>query len=195
MESLFSLEVIVNFLKLNPTRPNTSPCLFPTLAFRLLDYPIIAISMMEKPDADQLKRRLELTAPELEAHLDTLPCFTELLDANGRFVFNKGKSCLFRAELASLRGYLKNTPLYLMVLDTFYEPHKLLGTLAVPLDELVDEIYQETYGDDEQLSPTGSDVPCIKMSHGLCDVRNLMGRVIGHVSFVCRYGLFCFCYR
>lgn len=189
MESLFSLEVIVNFLKLNRARANATPCLFPTIAFRLLDYPIIAISLIEKFDADYLKKRLELNNGPFES-IDTLPCFTELLDADGRFVFNKGKSCLFRTELVSLRGHLKNTPMYLMILDSFYEPHKLLGTLAVPLDELVDEIYEETYGDEHDstlpLSPPPSDAPCIKMSHGVCDIRNLMGNVIGHVSFVCR---------
>lgn len=181
MESLYSLEVIVNFLKLIPPRPNASPCLLPTVAFRLLDYPIIAISLMDKVDSDQLKSRLDLY--ETFESIETLPCFTELLDTDGRFIFNKGKSCLFRADPAMLRGHLKNTPMYLMVLDTFYEPYKLLGTLAVPLTELIEEIWEESGADEGLDAP---DTPCIKMSHGVCDVRNLMGNVIGHVSFVCR---------
>ena len=187
MESLFSLEVIVNFLKLEATKANSSPCLLPTVAFRLLDYPIIAISLMEKFDADQLKTRLELTRPF--ERIEMLPCFTQLIDANGRYMFNKGKSCLFRADLSMLRGHLKNTPMYLMVLDTFYEPYKLLGTLAVPLDELIEELYEEMEGDEvkaDNIDP----LPSMKMSHGVCDVRNLMGNVIGHVSFVCRLDYF-----
>lgn len=181
MESLFSLEVIINFLKLNRTRPNATPCLLPTVAFRLLDYPIIAISLVEKFDADQLKKRLCLNEP-FES-IDTLPCFTQLLGSDDRFLFNKGKSCLFRADVDTLRGHLKKTPMYLMVLDTFYETSKLLGTLAVPLTDLIEEIYEELCGDDQK-APL--DTPSIKMSHGVCDVRNLMGDVIGHVSFVCR---------
>lgn len=183
MESLFSLEVIINFLSLNRPNPNATPCLLPTVAFRLLDYPMIAISLLEKFDADQLKKRLELNEP-FEA-IDTLPCFTRLIDTDGRYVFNKGKSCLFRADMTSLRAHLKSTPMYIMLLDTFFEPYKLLGTLAVPLTDLIEEIYEEMC-DENGESGENADTPSIKMSHGVCDVRNLMGKVIGHLSFACR---------
>ena len=89
MESLFSLEVIVNYLKLNNLRANTeSPvsCLFPTIAFRLLDYPTIAINLLDDFDAKELKSKLEVTQPfEL---FERLPCFTELLDKHGRYIFS-----------------------------------------------------------------------------------------------------------
>jgi hypothetical protein len=184
MESLFSLEVIVNFVKLNNVPQKTTSCLFPTVAFRLLDYPIIAINLVEKFDADQLKVRLDIKQPF--ENIERLPCFTDLLDTQGRFIFSKGKSCLFKADMARLRGLLKNTPMYLMILDTFFEPYKLLGIVPVSLKDLINEIYEETYEEEDPVRKDASDTPCIKMNHGLLEIKNLMGDEIGHISFACR---------
>lgn len=179
MEVLFSLEVVVNYLKINSLRPKSTTCLMPTVAFRLLDFPTIAISLMEKFDVDQLKSRLDLKKPfEL---IESLPCFTELLDKYGRFVFAKGKSCLFKSNIDLLRAYLKNTPLYLMILDTFFEPYKLIGTVLVPLNNLINEIHQEL-----SVGERTDDQLCMKMSHGVLDVKNLMGEDVGHISVVVR---------
>jgi hypothetical protein len=181
-ESLFSLEVIVNYLKLYKN-VHSSRCLFPTVAFRLLDYPTIAINLVEKFDADQLKSRLDLKEPFEQ--IETLPCFTQLLDKHGRYIFSKGKSCLFRSDMEQLRGHLKNTPMYLLILDTFFDTYKLVGTVPVPLTGLIEEICQETIGmNNDPLVP--ADKLCMKMSHGLLDVKNLMGDEIGHISVVCR---------
>ena len=174
MQSLFSLEVIVNFVKLYKS-PNVS-CLFPCVAFRLLDYPTIAINLVDNYDAKELKTRLELNTPFDQ--IEKLPCFVELLDRYGRYLFAKGKSCLFRADMNVLKGHLQITPMYLMLLDTFFEPYKLIGTTLVPLNSLINKIHEETKDCD--------DMPCTKMTHGVFELKNLMGEEIGHISFVSR---------
>ena len=183
MESLFSLEVIVNYVKVNNLKQ--SQCLFPSVAFRLLDYPTIAINLLENYDSKELKEKLKFNEP-FES-IEKLPCFVELLDKHGRYIFAKGKSCLFRSDLDELKGHLKHAPMYLMILDTFFEPYKLIGTTLVPLTKLINEIYDET-SEDSNMMPSSNQAftPCIKMTHGIFDIRNLMGDEIGHISFACR---------
>lgn len=186
MDSLLSLEVVINFLKFDNLRnhdhSNSSPavsCLLPCIAFRLLDYPAIAINLIDEYESKELKNRLQITEPIHQ--IEKLACFTDLLDVNGRFIFSKGKSCLFRAQLDTLRSHLRQTPLYLMILDTFFEPHKLIGTVTVPLYKLINEIFEET-----EILGKNSVTPSIKMSHGVMDVKNLMGEILGHLSFAIR---------
>jgi hypothetical protein len=183
MESLFSLEVIVNYVKINNLKQ--SQCLFPSVAFRLLDYPTIAINLLDSYDSKELKEKLKLNEP-FES-IEKLPCFVELLDKHGRYIFSKGKSCLFRSDLTELKGHLKHAPMYLMILDTYFEPYKLIGTTLVPLTKLINEIYDET-SEDSNTMPSSNQAftPCIKMTHGIFDIRNLMGDEIGHISFACR---------
>lgn len=70
--------------------------------------------------------------------------------------------------------------MYLMVLDTFFEPYKLVGTTMVPLTNLINDIYAETYEVDSL------DSPCTKMTHGVFEIKNLMGEEIGFISFAAR---------
>lgn len=190
MESLFSLEVVINYVKLNNLRPNNASnpdgvsCLLPCVAIRLLDYPTIAINLLDDYDTKELKTKLQIKEPFKK--IETLPCFTELLDVQGRFIFSKGKSCLFRAEMDFLRGHLRNTPMYLLILDGFFEAYKLVGTVLVPLNTVIEEIYQETLNESNEPSIKSVDIPCSKMTHGVVDICNLMGNTIGHVSFACR---------
>jgi hypothetical protein len=186
MESLFSLEVVINYVKVNSLKPDhqttnrTVSCLFPSVAFRLLDYPMIAINLLDHYDAKDLKAKLNISEPfEM---IEKLPCFTELLDKHGRYIFSKGKSCLFRCDIDTLRGHLRNSPMYLMLLDTYFEPYKLIGTSLVQLTNLINDIYEETY----ETNSGRVDVPCSKMTHGVIEIKNLMGDEIGHVSFACR---------
>lgn len=175
MESLFSLEVIVNYIKILHEKV---ACLFPCIAFRLLDYPTIAIHLLDEIDSKELKLKLEMSQQNKErTH------FKDLLDKHGRYIFAKGKSCLFRAELDTLRGHLRNAPLYVLLLDTYQEPYKLLGTCAVPLTSVMEEMYKE-------LNETNLDIPCTKITHGVFEVKNLMGDEIGHISFACRLSSF-----
>ena len=186
MESLFSLEVVINYVKVINLNPNHYPskriasCLFPSVAFRLLDYPTIAINLLDNYDAKELKAKLNISEPfEM---IEKLPCFTELLDKHGRYIFSKGKSCLFRCDIDTLRGHLRNAPMYLMLLDTYFEPYKLIGTSLVPLTTLINDIYEETY----ETNSGRVDVPCSRMTSGVIEIKNLMGEEIGHISFACR---------
>ena len=186
MDSLLSLEVVVNFLKFDNLRThdhsNPSPavsCLLPCIAFRFLDYPAIAINLIDEYESNELKNKLQTQEPIHQ--IEKLPCFTDLLDVNGRFIFSKGKSCLFRAHLDTLRSHLRQTPLYLMILDTFFDPHKLIGNVTVPIYKLINEIYEET-----EVLGKNSVTPSIKVSHGVMDVKNLMGEILGHLSFAIR---------
>ena len=175
MESLFSLEVVVNYVQLK----DKPYCLFPCVAFRLLDYPTIAINLLDQYDSENIKKNLQLTEP-FEG-IERLPCFKELLDKHGRFIFSRGKSCLFRCDMDILKSHLKSTPMYLLLLDTFIEPYKLIGTTGttiVPLTNLINEIYAETN--------ENSDTPCTRITHGVFEIKNLMGEEIGIISFACR---------
>ena len=187
MESLFSLEIIVNHVKLKTKSDSNTGlssdvcCLFPCVAFRLLDYPTIAINLLDNHDARQIKASFA-NSTESAARIKNLPCFASLSDKHGRFVFAKGKSCLFRADLQSLKGHLRHTPMYLMLLDTFFTPHKLVGTTAVPLANLMGDMAAEVEANGEE----ENDTPCMKMTHGVFEVKNLMGDEIGFVSFAVR---------
>lgn len=181
METLFSLEVIVNYVKIKKldskklSDDSNFSCLFPCVAFRLLDYPTIAINLLENHQQEDIKLLLDESINGYEK----LPVFKELLDKHGRYVFSKGKSCLFRCEQKALSLHLKHTPMYLMLLDTYYEPYKLLGTTVVPLINLINDISSET---NESIDHE----PCSKMTHGVFEIKNLMGDEIGIISFACR---------
>ena len=177
-QSLFSLEVVINYVKIQHEKVS---CLFPCVAFRLLDYPTIAIHFLDDVDARRLKENLQIDQncqPDLK-----ITHFRDLIDKHGRYIFARGKSCLFRSELAVLRGHLRNAPLYVMLLDTYEEPYKLLGTSAVPLTNVIEEMCTE-------LNETSLDMPCTKVTHGVFDIKNLMGDEIGHISFACRLSSF-----
>lgn len=175
MESLFSLEVIINFIKLDNLKIK---CLIPTIAFRLLDYPTISIPLLENEyELNELRNNFKINK-ELEPKLNELTHFKDLLDKHGRYIYSKGKSCLFRSELELLINQLEQVPLYLMVLDTFNEPYKLCGTCLIPLNNLINEINNELDGN--------LNIPCTKITHGLFDIKTLMGNTIGHLSCATR---------
>lgn len=178
-ESLFSLEVVINYVKI--LHEKSVSCLFPCIAFRLLDYPTIAIHFLDDIDARQLKQQHEMNQG-YQPDLKTL-YFRDLLDKHGRYIFAKGKSCLFRAELSVLRGHLRNAPLYVMLLDTYEEPYKLVGSSAVALTNVIEEMCAE-------IRETSIDMPCTRITHGVFDIKNLMGEEIGHISFACRLSSF-----
>ena len=179
-ETLFSLEVVVNYVKIQHEK--SVSCLFPCIAFRLLDYPTIAIHFLDDVDARQLKHQLEISQ-SLQPDLKIL-YFRDLIDKHGRYIFAKGKSCLFRAELAVLRGHLRNAPLYIMLLDTYEEPYKLVGSSSVALTNLIEEMCTE-------IRETSIDMPCTKITHGVFDVKNLIAsnaldtKLILFIYYIC----------
>ena len=114
--------------------------------------------------------------------IEKLACFTELLDKYGRFIFSRGKSCLFRSDMETLKNHLKTAPMYLLLLDTFVQPYKLIGSALIPMFNLINDIYNET----ELNSSKNAENPCTKMTHGIFEIKNLLGEELGHISFACR---------
>lgn len=89
-ESLFSLELLVDWVRLEPPLPEGEQPQ-PAVAFRLLDFPTLLIHPAEDEDT---------------------PPPSGLL-----FHFGRGKSCLFRRDAQALLGHLNRCPLYAMLLD------------------------------------------------------------------------------
>ncbi len=110
-ESLFSLELVVDKLSL----PNIV-CRFPSVAFRLLDFPTLLIHHVEPELAEIIREKISS-----DQYFKVPSQLHELKDKHGDFPVKKGKSCLFKVPLKNLMTHLTNTPLYVMVIDTYPE--------------------------------------------------------------------------
>lgn len=164
--SLFSLEIVVEKLYL----PNIS-CHFPTIACKLLDFPVISIDLVEKNTAEAIRKKIQ-SKPDW-----ILPNqFDSLKDTEDTFCFKQGKSCLFKICLQTLKSLLLNAPLYVMVLDTLPNTPKLTGNASVPLDTAIKKICTD-------LSKNGPDIPVIYKDTGLLRIYNLMAKEIGYMTF------------
>ncbi|CAG5134269.1 unnamed protein product [Candidula unifasciata] len=171
-DSLFSLELVVEKLYI----PHT-PCRFPAIAFRLLDFPTIVIKHVDDELGTAIRRKISFDQSY------RLPDqFIELKDKHGNFMINKGKSCLMRMPADILRQHLANTPLYVMVIDLFPEVPKLVGNSSVPLNTLMDLICVD-------IAKVGPTVPSVHGDKGLFKLYNLMGNEIGY--FVLGFRLLC----
>ncbi|XP_046545973.1 LOW QUALITY PROTEIN: microtubule-associated protein 10-like [Haliotis rubra] len=171
-ESLFSLELVVEKLYV----PHVT-CRFPAIAFRLLDFPTILISHVEPDLANTIKAKIAR-----DPYYQLPDQFGELKDKHGNFMVKKGKSCLFKIPVESLKMHLTNTPLYVMVIDTFPDTPKLMGNSAVPLNSLMDDISVD-------IAKLGTTVPSVHGDKGLFKVYSLMGKEIGY--FVLGFRLLC----
>ena len=164
-DSLFSLELVVERLSLL----KTVTCRFPAVAFRLLDFPTLLIHHVDHRLADNIRAR---TSADLYSKLPVqLP---ELSDRDGGFRVDKGKSCLFKVSPTMLQTHLSNAPLYVMILDTYPEVPKLVGSCSVPMNAVMDELY-------ESIQQLGVSVPSVSGEKGEYDVYNLMGTKLGNI--------------
>lgn len=164
--SLFSLEIVVEKLYL----PNIS-CRFPTIACKLLDFPIITIDLLEKSTAESIRNKVK-SQPDW-----TLPDqFENFKSSEDTFLFKHGKSCLFKICPQTLKSLLLNVPMYVMILDTLPNTPKLTGNASVPLDVAIRKICKD-------LNKNGPDIPVIYKDTGLLRVYNLMGKEIGYMTF------------
>ena len=163
--SLFSLELVVDTLHLDNVT-----CRFPAVAFRLLDFPTIIIYHVEHDLAKTIKRKLSL-----EPNYKVPPRIHELMDKNGAYQIKKGKSCLFKLSTETLYTHLTNTPLYVMIIDTYPEVAKLLGSCSVPLDNAMIQVYKD-------IQSQGLSMPAVYGNKGSYKVYNLMGVEIGHIT-------------
>ncbi|GFO11964.1 microtubule-associated protein 10-like [Plakobranchus ocellatus] len=171
-DSLFSLELVVEKLYI----PHT-PCKFPAIAFRLLDFPTILIKHVEDDLATAIRNKISF-----DPYYQLPDQFSELKDKHGNFMVKKGKSCLFKIYADLLKQHLASTPLYVMVIDMFPEVPKLVGNSTVPLNTLMDSICMD-------IARLGSTVPSVHGDKGLFKLYNLMGKEIGY--FVLGFRLLC----
>ena len=168
IESLFSLEVVVDSLAITSA---TCPCRFPAFAFRFLDYPTLLVTHVEAPISGAIKSKLHHADPSGKIP----PQLIELQDKNGRYVIKKGKSCLFRHSADMLLKHLTNTPLYVIVTDTFTDIPRLVGNCTIPLDDAMGAIYDD-------ICQLGITMPAVHAGKGNYNIFNLMGSKIGNIS-------------
>ncbi|CAD5119796.1 DgyrCDS8383 [Dimorphilus gyrociliatus] len=167
--SLFSLEIVIDKLKLSNLK-----CLFPTVAFRLLDFPTLLIKHVEDSLDKQIKAKIKRDTTYKIPNQ-----FSELKNKDGYFVFSKGKSTLFKVSLNELLHHLNNTPLYIMIMDSFADKPRLVANCLIPLDVTMNNLYLE-------IKKNGLSVPCVKSLKGTFKIYNLMGSEIGEIHLAYR---------
>ena len=150
------------------------PCRLPVVAFRLLDLPTVVIHCVSSHSAvDSLRRQVTMGS------CDAPPQLRELKDRHGNFVFQKGKSCLFKMDFNIFCRHLRATPLYLMLLDVWSSPAQLIGSTSVRLNSVGDEL-MKCKEENGICSPSSSG------GRGTFDVFNLMGSRVATVELAYR---------
>ena len=165
-ESLFSIELVVDRLSLT----KSTICRFPAIAFRLLDFPTLVIHHINLDHAAAI--RSKITA---DPYYKLPPTFAELQDRDNSFTMKKGKSCLFKVSPNSLLSHLTAAPMYVMIVDTYPDLPKLVGNCVVPLDTLMNELY-------DSICSNGISIPAVSGEKGTFDVFNLMGVKLGNIE-------------
>lgn len=166
-ESLFSVELVVDRLCLS----KTTVCRFPSVAFRLLDFPTLVIHHVDLELAEMLRSKIAA-----DPYYKLPVKFSEFQDREGNFLVQKGKSCLFKVSPNTLQMHLANAPLYVMIMDTYPGTPKLVGSCSVPLNVVMDELYDE-------ICQQGVAIPLAKGEKGSFEIFTLMGIKLGSVDF------------
>ncbi|KAK6489562.1 microtubule-associated protein 10-like [Huso huso] len=169
-ETLFSLEVLVDFIKTD-TSTTERRVLVPAVAVRLLDFPTLLIYRGDKENQEDIFQE-DL---EREKENVTSDLFHHVGGGNGQYFFQKGKSCLFKISLDSLHRHLSNTPLYAMVLDLKNETPKLVGSCLISLAKLTEKISND-------VKEHGISMPSFHGEKGVYIINNLMGEKVGYIS-------------
>ncbi|XP_033640768.1 microtubule-associated protein 10-like [Asterias rubens] len=171
-ETLFSLELAVETLRIHSS---TVVCRLPSVAFRLLDFPTLLLHHVDPDQVRNIKEKINLgTFGSIPAQLQ------ELKDHRGNFCVNKCKSCLLKMNPETLLAYLRNTPLYVMLIDVWPEVSKLVANCTISLQKTMEEIS----GDIER---NGIDIPSVHGHRDSYKLYNLMGSEVGWI--VLRYRL------
>ncbi|XP_038072260.1 uncharacterized protein LOC119740874 [Patiria miniata] len=169
-ETLFSLELAVESLRINSS---TVVCHLPSVAFRLLDFPTLLLHHVDPEEAQNIKEKIILDS------FGDIPCqLQELKDHRGNFCINKCKSSLFKMDPQMLLSYLRNTPLYVMLIDVWPKVPKLVANCTVSLQTTMEEISHD-------IEQNGSDVPSVHGDRDSYKLYNLMGSEVGWI--VVRY--------
>ncbi|KAA0718305.1 Microtubule-associated protein 10 [Triplophysa tibetana] len=158
-ETLFSLELVIDYVRVDCTRGNV---LDPVVGLRFLDFPTLLISRKE----DILSH---------SAFADLPAEASSRADERDKYIFHKGKSCLFKMNLDALHNHLSNTPLYAMVLDMKDEVPKLIGSSMISLAKVTERIKMD-------VDKHGIGTPSSCGEKTVTPLCNLMGNNIGTVS-------------
>lgn len=154
-ETLFAFELLVEYIRIERESKVSDEL---ALGVRLLDFPTLLIYQPQQGGgggANQPEQRGEAQ--------------------QGEYAFNRGKSCLFKMNLNSLRTHLSHTPLYAMVLDVKEEIPKLVGTSVISLAKVMGRIRRD-------VAEHGASAPSSHGERGLVGVCSLMGERIGFIS-------------
>ncbi|XP_055794264.1 uncharacterized protein map10 [Salvelinus fontinalis] len=175
-ETLFSFQLLVEYIRLDKTIKYLNYSDELALGVRLLDFPTLLIYQPETSTPLLEQRLLDDDDEDIEKE-------NQLYQAHDTFKypFNRGKSCLFKSHLDSLHIHLSNTPLHAVVLDMRGEVPKLIGSSLVSLVRLIDCIRCD-------VEVHGISSPSSQGEKGLVDLFNLMGEKIGVISL--GYNLF-----
>ncbi|XP_038150655.1 microtubule-associated protein 10 [Cyprinodon tularosa] len=154
-ENLFSFELLVDHIRLKSDYKVTDSL---AVGVRLLDFPTLLI--YQRPSTS----------------LGCKQSAQKQRDEQQVFLFNRGKSCLFKMNLDSLHVHLSSSPLYAMVLDVTEEQSpRLVGSSLVSLAEAMDRI--------KLLSG-----PSAHSGKGVAAICNLTGERIGTISLSYKLG-------
>lgn len=154
-ETLFLFEFLVENIRLERLFQVSDRL---ALFVRLLDFPPLLISQPSCGDTEHTEGE-EQGKP-------------------GEYVFNRGKSCVFKMNIQSLLTQLFNTPLYATVLEVSEGRPRLVGSSLISLARVGDRIKQGGVSDPHSLIETGLSAFC-----------DLAGERIGTISL--RYKLVC----
>ena len=171
-KTLFSLELAVESFRIHSS---TIVCRLPSVAFRLLDFPTLLLHHVDPEEARHIKEKITFGSfGDIPAQLH------ELKDHRGNFCVNKCKSCLLKMNPEMLLAYLRNTPLYIMLIDVWPEVPKLVANCTVSLQGTMEEISQD-------IEQNGVDIPSVHGHRDSYKLYNLMGSDVGWI--VLRYRL------
>ena len=181
--SLLSIEVLISHVQIELN----VECHLPCMVFRLLDYPAVSIPYFDQWQVEDF-HQLKKTYPNVSWRQLLSDQFYELRSANGKWKFNRGKSCLFKSYFHNFYQHLLNVPLFLLLIDQIHEQNvnqsHFIGSGNVKLNELVEVLNQS-------IRKNGNDVPLVEQQTFHCTLFNLMGTKIGSCDLAvrfCHYG-------
>ena len=181
--SLLSIEVLISQVQIELS----IECHLPCMVFRLLDYPAVSIPYFDQWQVEEF-HHLKRDHPNVPWRHLLSDQFYELRSANGKFVFNRGKSCLFKTYLKTLHTHLLNVPLFLLLIDQIHDQNintsHFIGSCNVKLNELIERL-------NRSIGKHGHDIPLVEQQTFQCTLFNLMGTKVGTCDVavrLCHYG-------
>lgn len=153
MTDLFTLDIMVGYVL--PMKDE--PCLFPTVTFKLLNFPSLTVHCILPSEQQELRKK---------SHSDLMPNKIGIKGSQDRIVFKKGKSCSFKLSKQDAQNlYL---PLIVKLNDAWHLPVKELARTCI--DILVPHFKK------------GSVTPPINSSKQVYELRNTNGSKVAMIE-------------